>query len=394
MKKLAFLAGIVIGIQCAIIPFAAYAADNGTISNPVLPGDPAAPTINTGLTPVTSGKQGDYCDASTPCDTSSGYSCQSSSCTYTGTNSATSCNASTGVCSCSALNQTCPSGQSCNVSTGTCSGTSNANTLTSTTCTPACGTGQTCQSGICTATLTNASTVTGLGTNSNSPAISGNCASSDGFVSLSCIPGFASAEQSNSLASFFNVVYQLCIGIAAVIAVIQITRAGILYMGSDSVGNKTYAKELIQMSVIGLVLVLAPVLIFGIINKNILSLSLNGLSGLNIAPGPAAPATPATPNTTTVIDQSSASAPGNHIEVSGTTCTSNLASSCTVALTKCPVTPGTFFQGAQDYTCINKTTGVSDSGAMQGTGAAGVCPTTDYAQVLCAQQPAGAAVPF
>jgi hypothetical protein len=123
-----------------------------------------------------------------------------------------------------------------------------------------------------------------LNSGANSAAVT-NCSSSDGFVSLSCIPGFAQAETSSGLTAFFNTVYQLCIGAAALIAVIQIIRAGILRMtAGGNASQVSQSNELIRMTLIGLLLVLSPVIVFSIINKSILSLSLNGLDNLNVTP--------------------------------------------------------------------------------------------------------------
>lgn len=76
----------------------------------------------------------------------------------------------------------------------------------------------------------------------------------------------------------------ICIGIAATLAVIQITIAGVMYMGGDSVTETKQAKQKISQAIIGLVLVLSPVIVFSIINPSILNLSIGGLSKL--APSP------------------------------------------------------------------------------------------------------------
>ncbi|HEX7651270.1 MAG TPA: pilin [Candidatus Paceibacterota bacterium] len=118
-------------------------------------------------------------------------------------------------------------------------------------------------------------------TNGSSDAVN-LCSGDGGFVSLSCIPGFAQAAGTNGLANFFNLLYDLCIGAAAVIAVLQITRAGIMYMGSDSFTEKKDAKHLIAVSLMGMVLVLSPALILGIINPKINTLNLD-TSGLTVS---------------------------------------------------------------------------------------------------------------
>jgi hypothetical protein len=59
-------------------------------------------------------------------------------------------------------------------------------------------------------------------------------------------------------------------------------RAGIMYMGGDSITEKKQARDLIAMSLVGLLLVLAPTIVFGIINPDILSLKIGNLDKLNI----------------------------------------------------------------------------------------------------------------
>ncbi len=101
-----------------------------------------------------------------------------------------------------------------------------------------------------------------------------------GFVPLTSIPGIESAGNAATLPDFLNNLYKLLIGAAAVLAVIQIVRAGILYMGGDSVTEKKEAKNLIALSIGGLILILSPVVVFSIINPRILDLKINGLDAL------------------------------------------------------------------------------------------------------------------
>lgn len=107
------------------------------------------------------------------------------------------------------------------------------------------------------------------------PAQSGTTDGGYTFVPLTGLPGVQSVSQSNSISNFLNSLYRICIGLAAVLAVIQITRAGIVYMLQDSVTEKKDAKHLIQMSLFGLLLVLSPTIVFGIIDPRILSLDIN-----------------------------------------------------------------------------------------------------------------------
>ncbi|MGE5540837.1 MAG: DUF4329 domain-containing protein [Bacillota bacterium] len=100
------------------------------------------------------------------------------------------------------------------------------------------------------------------------------------FVPLTKLPGLDELSKSDSLAPFLSQVYKMCIGIAAVLAVLQLMHAGILYMGGDSVTEKKQAKDLIGTTLAGLLLVLSPVIVFNIINPDILKLDLTSVKEL------------------------------------------------------------------------------------------------------------------
>lgn len=115
-----------------------------------------------------------------------------------------------------------------------------------------------------------------------------------GFVPLAVIPGLTDVQAtSGGLASFFNNLYKYLIGLAAVLAVIEITWAGIVMaINSDNVSKQSESKERITQAIFGLILVLSPVLIFSIINPNILNLSLS-LPALDTKSGPPSGSAPA-----------------------------------------------------------------------------------------------------
>ncbi len=115
---------------------------------------------------------------------------------------------------------------------------------------------------------------------------------STGFVPLTDAPFLRNAGNASSLPGFLNDIYRICIGAAAVIAVLQIMRAGIMYMGGDSVTEKKEAKNLIGMAIGGLILVLSPVIVFSIINPDILSLRINNIEDLRVPISPVASTTP------------------------------------------------------------------------------------------------------
>ncbi len=111
------------------------------------------------------------------------------------------------------------------------------------------------------------------------------------FVPLTGLPGVQSVSETNSISNFLNSLYRICIGLAAVLAVIQITRAGMVYMLQDSFTEKKEAKHLIQMSLLGLLLVLTPTIVFSIIDPRILNLDINAGGLAFEKAGPLGPST-------------------------------------------------------------------------------------------------------
>lgn len=102
-----------------------------------------------------------------------------------------------------------------------------------------------------------------------------------GFKSLTNIENVTFAGNAAELPDFLNSVYMICIGLAAVIGVLQIMRAGVTWMTAGGSHEKIGdAKNLIRDTIIGLILVLAPTIVFSIINPDILNLQIRGLSDL------------------------------------------------------------------------------------------------------------------
>lgn len=121
------------------------------------------------------------------------------------------------------------------------------------------------------------------------------------FKALAGIPGFTDLPQDSlTLPNLIQALYRILIVIGALIAVLKITLAGLKYMGTDSIGDKSSAKEDIRASLLGLLLLLATVLIVetvsGPINLNV----LNATSGPSVVwptrPDSVAPA-PTMPDT-------------------------------------------------------------------------------------------------
>ncbi|MES2931508.1 MAG: pilin [Patescibacteria group bacterium] len=100
------------------------------------------------------------------------------------------------------------------------------------------------------------------------------------FIPLTNVPFLTETGNAFSLETFLNGLYRISIGVAAVVAVLQIMRAGIMYMGGDSVTEKKEAKNLIALSIGGLILVLSPVVVFSVINPEILTLKIGNIEKL------------------------------------------------------------------------------------------------------------------
>lgn len=94
------------------------------------------------------------------------------------------------------------------------------------------------------------------------------------FTPLTNLPGLSDNIESRTLADYINVLYRIAIGLGAMIAVIKITYAGILYMGTDSFSSKETAKKEITSSLLGLLLMLSTVLILGLIYPKILIINV------------------------------------------------------------------------------------------------------------------------
>jgi hypothetical protein len=215
---------------------------------------------------------------------------------------------------------------------------------------------------------------------------------SSGFVALAPIPGLTdqsstSVINSDSLANFFNNLYKYLIGLAAILAVVEIIWGGLEYATTESIGNKEEGKSRIQQAIFGLILVLSPVLVFSIINPSILKLSLN-LPKLDLV----APADTNGPSP----------APGSKFSLTEATNTAK-AAGCTnpeVGVVVCPnqeaanafkqacpagstSTVTTVFDGGQEgwqATCITPVSGCSIS--LNGKTAA--CPTQETANNFAA----------
>lgn len=83
--------------------------------------------------------------------------------------------------------------------------------------------------------------------------------------------GIPNVDDSGDINGYINALYALSISIAALLAVIKIIIAGVKWMLSDIVTDKSEAKKDIWNATIGLLIVIAAVLILGVINPQLTS---------------------------------------------------------------------------------------------------------------------------
>lgn len=122
-------------------------------------------------------------------------------------------------------------------------------------------------------------------------------AQESGFVPLTNIDAVKFTGNSSDLPNFLNNIYKICIGLAAVLGVLQIMRAGLTWMTAAGSHEKLgEAKGLIRDAILGLILVLAPTIVFSIINPDILDLKIGGLDQLDTVQNVNSPMDPSTPN--------------------------------------------------------------------------------------------------
>lgn len=187
------------------------------------------------------------------------------------------------------------------------------------------------------------------------------------YVPLTQLPGLSGIADSTTLPTFFNYLYKICIGAAAVIAVLEIMIAGVEFMTSrGSVSSNEKAKSRIQNAVLGLVLVLSPTIFFGIINPSILNLDFTK-DVANLKPAALTPQSTA-PTGTTATANACGSGPAKiALGTAANACTTagagytSVATSCCQASgitgnTCCGLTAAQKYQLAGYYTKENKTT--------------------------------------
>lgn len=115
--------------------------------------------------------------------------------------------------------------------------------------------------------------------NTTTQAKSSNPGVDTGFTALAPIPKLTAVDSTfingSTLANFFQNLYKYLIGVAAIIAIIMTIWGGLEMATKDSIPMKMQGKQRIYEALIGLLLVLSPVVVFSIINPDILNLSVN-----------------------------------------------------------------------------------------------------------------------
>lgn len=82
------------------------------------------------------------------------------------------------------------------------------------------------------------------------------------------------SDPNKAVSSLLQGLFQITVGVAAVLAVIMVAIGGVQYMTTDSSFQLSGAKERISGALIGLAIVLLCVLVFNLINDRLTSLEL------------------------------------------------------------------------------------------------------------------------
>jgi hypothetical protein len=125
----------------------------------------------------------------------------------------------------------------------------------------------------------------------------------DKGTSVSVAPFMTDAfNSSDGLVPFVNAMFKAALAIGAMLAVLQLARAGIYYMGSDVWARKEQGKQLMRDALIGLLILLGIWMILNQINPQLLNLEIlqkidpGAIKG--VAPAAASKTPPTGPPTT------------------------------------------------------------------------------------------------
>lgn len=209
---------------------------------------------------------------------------------------------------------------------------------------------------------------------------------SGGYIPLVTVPGLNDTVDptqvgNGGIATFLNNIYKFLIGIAVVLAIIMIIYGGFEYALSEAITSKADGKHKIIQALYGLALVLAPALVFAIINPAILNLQINfqplNTQWQNYTPGGTAlPGAGGTDNNGNSFFDCASSSDCASAE---TACT-NAGGSSTYSLDAVTY---------RRYACISQDrTRVSDKTQTEGllTFSLPSCPTGDTLSIQCSKQ--------
>lgn len=102
------------------------------------------------------------------------------------------------------------------------------------------------------------------------------------YAVLAPLPGIGENGAKTSLSSYLPAIFNLAIGIAAVLAFVMITFGGIMYATSDAITGKAQGREYLENAIWGLLLVIGAWVILNTINPKILDFKLT-LTTPNVA---------------------------------------------------------------------------------------------------------------
>ncbi len=157
----------------------------------------------------------------------------------------------------------------------------------------------------------------------------------EGFVPLVGVPFIDNVDvgrtASTRLAGYANAFYIAAISLGAVVAVLKIIWAGVKYMLSDVITDKTQAKADIKGALLGLILIIGAVLMLNTISPNITALQAFNLTALRID-RPEQPTTPGPPVTAAEVCAAAEAQDDTCLTESCGTC---LGGSCSEAYTAC-----------------------------------------------------------
>jgi type IV secretory pathway VirB2 component (pilin) len=113
-----------------------------------------------------------------------------------------------------------------------------------------------------------------IGGGSVTPLVGGECQDADCSL-LFPLPGFEEIEEDPSIGKYVNIVVQILIGFATLLAVIMIVVGGVQYMTTDALGGKQNARSTIMNAVLGLLLAFGSYIILATINPDILRIDFD-----------------------------------------------------------------------------------------------------------------------